>query len=160
MVERLASIASVDAGELGEQLLGIRSAAAEQRSASEIVRGDFKVFDLAGARVGIGQVAVTRPDALVNRKDELVRELRDVRVASGLVQVILMVTDVEAGGSDLWFEGERQDVFEDAFGSLVDGAVHLEGCMSRKKQVVPRLEAMFEARDPRRAPTAGAAAPE
>jgi inorganic pyrophosphatase/exopolyphosphatase len=55
-----------------------------------------------------------------------------------------MITDVQARESDLWFVGERRDSFEQAFGPLVGDAVHLPGCMSRKQQVVPRLEAVFD----------------
>jgi manganese-dependent inorganic pyrophosphatase len=54
-----------------------------------------------------------------------------------------MITDVQAKSSELWLVGERTDLFERAFGPSKDGVVHLPGCMSRKKQVVPRLEQAF-----------------
>lgn len=143
MAARLAPLASVDPEVLGAQLLRLRASAAEQKSAAELVRGDFKEFLFAGLRVGIAQVEVTRPDALGAQQADLFRELKALREAAGLAQMILMVTDLENRASDLWFVGERPEVFERAFGRLEGGVVHLPGCMSRKQQVVPLLEAAF-----------------
>ncbi|MCC6553084.1 MAG: manganese-dependent inorganic pyrophosphatase [Polyangiaceae bacterium] len=143
VASRLAPLAGIDPAAFGEEMLRIKTAAAEQKSAADIVRGDFKVFCFDGHRVGIGQVALQRPGALAGRRDEILREMRALRDEAGLLQVILMVTDVGAKASDLWFVGDRPDVLEEAFGALVDGAVHVPGCMSRKNQVVPPLEALF-----------------
>jgi manganese-dependent inorganic pyrophosphatase len=143
VASRLAPIAGVDAQALAEDMLRIKSAAAEKKTAAQIVGDDFKAFELDGLRVGIAQVEVTRADAFRDRKAEIVREMRAAREAAGLAQVILMITDVRAKGSDLWFVGDRREVFERAFGVLEDDALRLPGCMSRKKQVVPRLELAF-----------------
>lgn len=141
---RLQALAGVDPVALGEEMLRTKTGAAETKSAAEVVRGDFKEFELGGRRVGIGQVEVAHAGVLAPRRDEILREMRALRDERGLLQNVLMVTDVGARASDLWFVGERRELFEAAFGPLVDGAVHLEGCMSRKKQVVPPLQAAFE----------------
>jgi manganese-dependent inorganic pyrophosphatase len=109
----------------------------------QIVRDDFKEFVLGGERIGIGQIQVMHVDALADRKPDILREMRAVRDESRLVQVILMITDSSTKSSDLWFVGEQQERFERAFGSLSDGAVRVPGCMSRKQQVVPRLDAEY-----------------
>jgi manganese-dependent inorganic pyrophosphatase len=150
----LARIAGVDADALGEELLRLRAASVERRTAAELVRGDYKELRLGRARVGIAQVEVIRPGTLARREEEIRRAMRALREESSLTQVILMITDVEARASDLWFVGERRDVFERAFGRLDRDAVHLDGCMSRKKQVVPPLQRAFEEGD--RGPDAGA----
>lgn len=62
-----------------------------------------------------------------------------------LARVILMASDAQAEASDLWVVGGRLDLFERAFGTAENGVVHLPGCMSGRKQVVPRLEAVFAA---------------
>jgi manganese-dependent inorganic pyrophosphatase len=71
--------------------------------------------------------------------------MRAMREAQKLFQVILMVTNVEAEASDLWVIGDRIDLFERAFGSTKNGTIHMPGYMSRKKQVVPRIESVFVA---------------
>lgn len=143
---RLAPLAGVNPHSFGEELLRIRASALDQKSAADILRGDYKEFDFGDARrVGIGQVQVMQRGALDHRKPEILREMRARRDAEGLVQVILMVTDVPGESSVLWFVGERRELFERAFGTLEDDAVQLPGCMSRKKQVVPALEDAFAA---------------
>ncbi len=143
---RLATIAEVDPIALGEEMLRVKTADVERKSASQIVRDDLKEFDLAPVgsgprlRVGVAQAEVTRPGIFADRKAEILREMRALRAKRRLVQLVLMITDVRAGSSELWFVGDR-DLFERAFGRVDDGAVVLPGCMSRKKQVVPRLEA-------------------
>lgn len=151
---RLQALASVDLHVFGQQLRQIKTIAIEAKSAIKIVRDDFKEFQFDGHRVGIAQVEVLRPDALANRTQDILREMHAVREAQGLAQVMLMITDVEAEASDLWVVGDRVDLFERAFGPAENGGVHLPGCMSRKKQVVPRIEAVFAAEgQPRQEPT-------
>lgn len=143
VASRLAPIAKVDASALGEEMLRIKSTATERKSVAQVVRDDLKEFDLDGLRVGVAQVEVMRANAFADRKPEILREMRALREAAGLTQLILMITDVQAKGSELWFVGERSDLFERAFGRLEQDAISLPGCMSRKKQVVPRLEQAF-----------------
>lgn len=143
MAARLAPLAGVEPSVLGEQLLGIRTSAAEHRSAAELLSGDFKEFLLSGHRVGIAQVDVLRPDALAGQKAAVLREMRSLRETTGLDQLILMITNLADRACDLWFVGDHPEVFERAFGRLEADAVHLPGTMSRKQQVVPPLEAAF-----------------
>ena len=154
VVKRLEPVAEIDAVAFGEEMLRMKAAAAEQRQPRQIVRDDFKEFVLGGERIGIGQIQVMRVDALADRKPDIMGEMRALRDESGLVQVILMITDSSTKSSDLWFVGEQQDRFERAFGALSDGAVRVPGCMSRKQQVVPRLEAAFSR--PNEEPSSGA----
>lgn len=141
---RLAPLAGVDPTRFGEQLLAVKATGSERKSTADILRGDYKEFDFGeGQRVGIGQVQVMAAGALLRRKAELLGAMDALRRDEGLVQVILMITDVTSEASDLLFVGARPELFERAFGQLRDGAVHLPGCMSRKKQVVPALEKSF-----------------
>jgi manganese-dependent inorganic pyrophosphatase len=144
---RLEAIAHVDAGALGAEMLRIKTAGAEQKSAASIVGDDFKVFVFDGCRVGISQVEVGRPGAFADRRAEILQAMRALRERQGLAELVLMITDVERESSELWFVGDRRDAVEKAFGRHAHDAIRIDGCMSRKKQVVPRLEAAFEARD-------------
>jgi len=143
MAARLATIAGVDATALGHELMAARGDLAG-RPAGEIVDEDFKEFDFAGSRVGIAQVEALDVAPLLSRRAEFLEELRRVKQAKGLVQVLLLVTDISRKGSHVWFAGDRRDVLEQALGrTLVDDATFVDGCMSRKKQVVPPLEEAF-----------------
>ena len=55
--------------------------------------------------------------------------------------LVLLVTDIARKGSHIWAVGDQLDAVERALGvRLANGAAYLDGCMSRKKQVVPPLE--------------------
>jgi manganese-dependent inorganic pyrophosphatase len=133
----------VDIATLGQDLMRARGDLA-LRPAADIVDADFKEFDLAGHRVGIGQVEAVEVAPLVARRGEFMQALDRVRSEKGLLQVVMLVTDITHRGSHVWAVGDRRDVLEQALGQpLVDGAMYVEGCMSRKKQVVPPLEQAF-----------------
>ena len=143
MARRLEAIAGVEAAALGRDLMAARGDVAAL-SAAELVEADFKEFDLAGSRVGIAQIEVPDAAPILARRSELLAELRRVREEKGLLQVLLMVTDIGRKGSHFWVAGERRDLAERALGRpLGDDGAWVEGRMSRKKQVVPPLEQAF-----------------
>jgi len=140
---RLQPLAGLDIQAFDRRLRRIRTAATLEQSAAAIVGADFKEFRIGDLRLGIAQVEVTGPDALATRKKEILSEMQAVREAQDLSQVILMITDIDAQASDLWVVGECLGAIRRAFGQKDEHAIHLPGCVSRKKQVVPRLEAVL-----------------
>jgi manganese-dependent inorganic pyrophosphatase len=143
MARRLEAIAGVDAVTLGHELMEARGDLAA-RSASDIIDADFKEFDLAGHQVGIAQVEAPDVSRILARRTEFLDQLRRVRDERRLLQAILLVTDIGRRGSHVWFAGDRREVLEQALGQpLVDDGMYVDGCMSRKKQVVPPLEQAF-----------------
>lgn len=143
VASRLAQLAEVDPAALGEEMLRVKATATERKPSARLVRDDFKSFELDGCQVGIAQVEVSDAGALSERRPEILREMRRLREEEDLAEVILMITDTTTKSSDLWFVGERRDLVERAFGPLEGDTVHVPGCMSRKKQVLPRLEVAF-----------------
>ncbi|MFT8869918.1 DHHA2 domain-containing protein, partial [Liquorilactobacillus nagelii] len=64
--------------------------------------------------------------------------------AQGYDLFLLMVTNILDSNTRLLVVGEPQDVVEKAFNTkLVDNKADLPGVVSRKKQVVPPLQAAF-----------------
>ncbi len=137
---RLAPLAGLNLEAFDRRLQQIRTEATAMLAVADILGSDFKEFHVGDLRLGIGQVEVMGPDALAERKDDILAEMRTVREARGLALVVLMVTDIDGQASDLWAIGDRLDAVEAAFGPIRQHAVHVPGCISRKKQVVPRLE--------------------
>lgn len=143
IAHRLEAIAGVDAAALGRDIMTARGDVAE-RSVTDLVEGDFKEFNFSGNRVGIAQIEALDVGPLLARRQEFLEEMRRVREEKGLLQIILLVTDVGKKGSHVWFAGDRRDVMEQALGRLLtDDGTYVEGCMSRKSQVVPPLEQAF-----------------
>ena len=145
MARRLEAIAGVDAVALGRDLMAARGDVAA-RAAADLIDADFKQFDMAGHSVGIAQIEVNDATPLLARRQEFFDELRRVRAEKALGLVLLLVTDIGRKGSHLWCAGDGAQHVERAFGvRLVDGVAYVDGCMSRKKQVVPPLERAFAA---------------
>lgn len=149
MVARLAALAGVDAAAFGAELLRARGDIAAL-PARELIEADFKTFTFAGHRMGIAQVEAPNARSLVARRVELLDAMRQVMKERQLEEVILIGTDIGRKGSYLWQAGALREVVERAFGCpITDAGTFLEGCMSRKKQVVPVLEETFAGSPPR-----------
>ena len=79
---------------------------------------------------------------MLERKVEILEAMAHHQRTTGL-DVLLMITDVRRGGTELLAVGRTRAV-ERAFGtSLREHAVYLPGVLSRKKQVVPPLARGF-----------------
>jgi manganese-dependent inorganic pyrophosphatase len=80
---------------------------------------------------------------LLARKDELLDALEDLREKNDYIFAALMVTDIIEGGTELLCAGDCALV-ERAFDAQAkNGVIDLPGVMSRKKQVAPKLLAVF-----------------
>jgi manganese-dependent inorganic pyrophosphatase len=143
MAPRLAALAVVDVAEFGAELMAARGDIAT-RSARDLIEADFKTFNFSGHRVGIGQVEVPDAKPLAARHAELLKTMQQIKNEQNLHLVTLIGTDITRKGSYLWAVGENLNLVERTFNCAIsDEGAFLEGCMSRKKQVVPVLEAAF-----------------
>ncbi len=113
-------------------------------SAEQIVSADAKQYEAAGRTLCIAQVETVGP-SLLEREDELLEALEELRRRRDFDVYALMVTDILAKGTELLMSGDTGAI-ERAFGERVEnGRISLPGVMSRKKQVAPRLLAMSPA---------------
>ena len=112
-------------------------------SAEQIIDVDQKEYDLGEpGSMSISQIE-TVGTGLLERKNELLDALEDLRQDNGYLFAALMVTDIIDQGTELLCVGEC-DAVERAFDAEAkDGVIDLPGVMSRKKQVAPRLLAAF-----------------
>ena len=112
-------------------------------SAEEIVRRDAKEYSMSsGEKMSISQVE-TVGTGLLERKEELLDALEELREDNDYLFSALMVTDIIEGGTELLCAGDCAPV-ERAFDSRAkNGVIDLPGVMSRKKQVAPKLLAIL-----------------
>jgi len=143
-VAKLAKICGEDPQEYGIAMLSAKSDISS-KTARDIVKGDYKQFDFAGTKAGVGQIEVMDLAALVDRREAILADMEEVRKEEGLDFVLIMLTDVMKEASDLLFVGSPVEKFEQAFeGKIENQSIYKEGVLSRKKQVVPPLEAAFK----------------
>lgn len=141
MAERMARIANVSLNELGNLLFAASSAG--DKSAEELCFTDFKEFHIADHYLGVGQVTSLDSAAVLERKDELLAVMATKLEQQHYDMIALMVTDVLMEGTNLLYIGS-DDTIRSAFSvEPKDSAVFLPGVMSRKKQIIPMLTALW-----------------
>ena len=140
MAERLARIANISLDELGKLIF---SAALEGKTVSELLNMDYKVFHIAGYDLAVAQITCVNSPAMLERKAEFLVEMHRIAKEQGMSMVLLMLTDVLMEGTQLLYVG-GDEVIGQAFNvTPKDNVVFLPKVMSRKKQVIPGLSAIW-----------------
>jgi manganese-dependent inorganic pyrophosphatase len=141
VVRYLEEMLDVDAEAFGMEMFEASSDVSDV-SAEEIVNRDAKEYGTTSGKMSVSQVE-TVGTGLLERKDELLDALEDLRARNDYIFSALMVTDIIAGGTELLCAGDCAPV-ERAFDERTeDGVIDLPGVMSRKKQVAPKLLAVL-----------------
>lgn len=140
MAERLARIAKVDLEELGKSLF---SFGGEDKTAEELFRVDYKQFHISDHNIAVSQITCGSSEELVERKDEFLAVMSKLKKEAQFDMVLLMITDVLLEGTHLLYVGD-DEVIRDAFQAEPrDSRLFLPGVMSRKKQIIPMLTALW-----------------
>ena len=138
--ERMARIANISLEELGKEIF---STSMERRSAEELLFADYKEFHIAGHDLAVAQITCVDSPAMLERKEEFLKLMRKNVERKGFSMMILMLTDVLLEGSQLLYLGDDETIHQ-AFGvQPKDNVVFLPHIMSRKKQVIPMLSALW-----------------
>ena len=138
--ERMARIANVSLDELGKAIF---SAAMENKTPEEVIFTDYKEFQIAGHSLAVAQMTCVDSEIILRRKQELLDLMRSHAKEKGFDLMLLMLTDVLLEGSQILYVGD-DDTIRHAFSAIPkDNAVFLPRVMSRKKQVIPMLSALW-----------------
>jgi manganese-dependent inorganic pyrophosphatase len=110
-------------------------------TAKELLNMDFKVFRMAGAKVAIAQISAMDISGFMSRQEELLAQMDIDRKLEDYDMIMMALTDIEKGGSQILVSGSLGDALERAYGEAAKGrnSFYLPGVMSRKKQIVPQL---------------------
>jgi len=140
----LADIAEIkNFKEIGMEMFKVKSAV-DGVPARELVKRDYKNFEMNGKKVGIGQLEVVDLAIFDGRREELITDIKALKEEEGCDTVLLLLTDIIAMGSQILVATDSLDVVEKAWDVKVENdQFWLKGCLSRKKQVVPFLEPAF-----------------
>lgn len=143
-VEDLANIANVtDVKALGMEMFKIKSEVAGT-PIRDLVMRDYKEFNMNGELFGIGQLEVVDLSVFDEIKSELEADIALLKEEGKHHSVILLLTDIMKEGSELLVVSDDISVIEKAYGKkCTDGRVWLDGVLSRKKQIIPQLQALF-----------------
>jgi len=142
VVKMLEEFLDLDAEAFGREMFEASSDVSDL-SGEEIVNRDAKEYGTSsGDRVSVSQIETVGP-GLLERKDELVAALEDLRDKNDYVFCALMVTDIAQGGTQLLCVGDCSSVHLAFESQPQNGVIDLPDVMSRKKQVAPALLAIL-----------------
>ena len=138
--ERMARIANESLDDLGKAIF---SSSIGNKTAKELLFADYKEFHIGGHDLAVAQITCVDSPGKLERKDEFLELMRKVVRDKKFCMVLLMLTDVLLEGTQLIYVGD-DDTIRQAFSAAPkDNTVFLPGIMSRKKQVIPMLSALW-----------------
>lgn len=142
MANRMARIANESLDALGKAIFS--ATCGDDKTVEAMLHTDYKEFHIAGHNLAVSQITCMDSDRLLARKEEFLGAMREVRRKRGLNTVVLMITDVLLEGTQLLYVGD-EDTIRQAFNIKHDkeNAAFLPKIMSRKKQVIPMLSALW-----------------
>lgn len=139
VLNRLASIADINAEKFAKEMFKAGSSL-EGKTSSQILNQDFKPFTMSDIKVGVGQITTMDTDGFEAVRKDVVELMEKTADNEGYGLVLLLVTDILKGGSELIAIGDHKDAVSRAFGITLDGnSAYAPGVLSRKKQVIPQL---------------------
>ena len=138
---QLAEMAGLDIERYGMEMLKAGTDLSDYDAAG-LLGIDAKMFDMNGTKVEIAQINTVDIDELMKRKDELMSEMERLVAKKELDLFLVALTDIVHSNSQVIAVGSRLDLVCTAFDvKLVDQTAFIPGIVSRKKQIVPVLEA-------------------
>lgn len=109
----------------------------------EIVLSDFKEYKFAKGKVGIGQVEIIDFKEVEELMKDIINEMEKVKDNENFDLVLLMATNILLGDTKLLCVGKIEKV-EEAFNlKAKENCIYLKNVMSRKKDIVPKIERVF-----------------
>ncbi|RSK44051.1 manganese-dependent inorganic pyrophosphatase [Bacillus canaveralius] len=139
----LAEIAGVNIEEYGLAMLKA-GADLSDKTASQLISLDAKVFNMGESKVEIAQVNAIDVNDVLARKTEIEELMSKTIEEKGLDLFLLVVTDILNSDSTAIALGSAAAKVEEAFDvTLESNTALLKGVVSRKKQVVPVLTNLF-----------------
>ena len=138
---RMARIANVSLEELGKAIFSVTSG--DDKTVEAMLNTDYKEFHIAGHSLSVSQITCMDSDRLLKRKDEFLAAMEKNRKAKGLEMSVLMITDVLLEGTQLIFAGNEEPIRQAFNLKNAENTAFLPKVMSRKKQVIPTLSAMW-----------------
>lgn len=113
--------------------------------AYDLLFRDFKAFEMKGNKVGIGQLEMVDISLVDGIRSELYEAMKAEKKSGGFHSIFLLLTDIMKEGSDVMVVTDDASVVKKAYNVELKGeSFWSDGMLSRKKQTVPPLQAVFE----------------
>ena len=138
-LEEVSKIAGVDWYEYGLEMLKAGSSL-KGKTKEEILYTDFKNFEFDDKKMGIGQISTFDINEIKKDSDEYVSMINKIATNNDYDLLALFATDILSNGSYVFFNDSAKEIVAEGYKveDIYQG-YYLDGCVSRKKQMVPNL---------------------
>lgn len=120
-------------------------ASIEGKTIEEIINNDYKEYQINNKHLGIGQVLTLSIDEIEKNKVKYINELNKIAKDKGLDICLMFVTDIINNGSYIYYNNSNENLIKIAFNlEEINEGAYLEGYVSRKKQILPKLLDVLE----------------
>ena len=137
--KELAEIADVDLNTYGLEMLKAGTSL-KGKTEEDILFGDFKMYEVNNKKICVTQVSTFDINDFNDSIDKY-KELLNKNAENNEYDVFaFFITDILKNGSYVYYNENAQEIMEKAFDieKMQQGA-YLDGCVSRKKQVIPKI---------------------
>jgi len=146
LVEALNEIAQIDDIEKFANDLFAAKSDLGNISAEDLIKLDYKNYEFGGETFGIGVVETTNPNYTLSRKSELIEKMMEIKKKDNLKGIIFSIIDILAGkNTNIYSDEFEKDLVTKVFDAkeLEENVMDLGEIISRKKQMIPKLEVYF-----------------
>ncbi len=115
-------------------------------SMADLIKLDYKVYDFGKDTYGFGVMETTNKDFGLNKKEKLKEKLKEIKKDDNLKGVFFSIIDILNEESYTLASGDEEtELFTKSFNSENnDGVLFVKGLISRKKQIVPKIQERFK----------------
>lgn len=129
------------ANEIGMEMLRIKSSI-EHDSAIDLINRDIKKTTIAGKQIAVGQIELIDIKMIDSKINAIKDEMKKYKTDNNLWGVLMIITDIMKEGSVLVSLTDDDIKIGKIFNvEFKNNEAWIDGMMSRKKQVIPPLEA-------------------
>lgn len=142
-IEYLSKIAGVNYYDYGMELFK-SGTSIEGMDKEDVLYNDYKLFTVGEKTFSVGQFFTMNFDSIEKELDEYIDVLDKVAEQNNYTLVALYVTDIIKNGSYVIYNRKASNIIDIAYHEGTVEGEFIEGCVSRKKHIVPLIMQILE----------------
>lgn len=142
MTDLLSKIAAIDPVSFSHDLFRAGSGLSGKEPL-DVIKSDFKAYEVKGKRFGIGQVEVVGFGEFYGVRKSLEEGLYRLKESEGYSLAGLLITDISYGNSLFLVAADSEVTSTLGYPATGKNLYELTGVLSRKKQVIPHIFNIF-----------------
>lgn len=108
-----------------------------KKSPSDLINMDLKTFQTNSGFFKVSQIITLNPTNVLEKKEDIIKEL-ETQLGQDIF-IIFMITDILKNGSYFLYTESAEEYLKKMFKRNIYQGFYVEGCVSRKKQIIPYI---------------------